>query len=123
MTPIADRWLVKLSKEFAGRLAVIPADKTLCAVVLLRTKERRGASQRQTSTQRRAAIDALRKTGRPVLVDMDQILAQCGGRRLDDDVTALGTVAVETTPTGIKSLANLKDVRTVLEDQNVAFLR
>lgn len=51
---------------------------------------------------------------------MDEVLAKWGGRRLDDDVSALGTVAIEATPAGIKILANLKDVQTVIEDQNVS---
>jgi hypothetical protein len=118
----ANRWPSKLSKEFVARLASIPGHETLHAVVLLETSERCSASQRHTPRQRRAAIGALRSACRPVLVDMDEILAKRGGRRLDDDVSALGTVAVEATPGVIKILANLKDVKTVLEDQNVSML-
>ena len=122
MKAAANRWPSKLSKEFAARLASIPAHETLHAVVFLKTSEQRSASHRHTTRQRRAAIGALRKACRPALVDMDEVLAKWGGRRLDDDVSALGTVAVEATPGVIKILANLKDVKTVLEDQNVSML-
>ena len=118
----ANRWPSKLSKEFVARLASLPAHETLHAVVLIDTREQRSASVRQTPRQRRAAIGALRRASRHILVDLDEILAKRGGRRLDDDVSALGTVAVEATPGVIKILANLKDVKTVLEDQSVSML-
>ena len=122
MKAAANRWSSKLSKEFAARLASTPTHETLHAVVLLDTSEQRSAPVRQTPRRRRAAIGTLREACRPVLVDMDEILAKRGGRRLDDDVSALGTVAVEATPGVIRILANLKDVKTVLEDQNVSML-
>ena len=122
MRAAANRWSSKLSKEFAARLASTPAHETLLAVVLLDTSDQCSASFRQTPRQRRTVIGTLREACRPVLVDMDKILAKWGGRRLDDDVSALGTVAVEATPGVIKILANLKDVKTVLEDQNISML-
>ena len=122
MRAAANRWSSKLSKEFAARLASTPAHETLLAVVLLDTSDQCSASFRQTPRQRQAVIGTLREARRPVLVDLDKILAKWGGRRLDDDVSALGTVAVEATPGVIKILANLKDVKTVLEDQNISML-
>ena len=115
---------VKLSEEFAGRLASLPPNEKLHAVVLLEGKaDGQRTSHRQTRDQRRAPLDALRKTARSALVEMDHILTECGGRRLDDNVSALGTVAVEATPAGIRSLARLKNVKTVLEDQKVSLLK
>ena len=123
MKSARNRWPAKLSKEFSTRLASIPAHQKLNAVVLLETGEECSATQPHSPHRRTRAIGALRKTCRPVLVDMDEILARFGGRRLDDDVSALGTVAVEATPAGIRTLADLKDVKTVLEDQNVTRVR
>lgn len=120
MSSTRHRRTLKLSREFASRLASLPADTKLHAVVLLYTSAGRSASQRRAPDQRQAAIDALRDVSRPVLVDVDQILAKWGGRRLDDEVSPLGTVAVEATPAGIKVLADLKDVKAVLEDQNIS---
>jgi hypothetical protein len=122
MKAAANHWSLKLSQEFATRLASIPADERLHAVVLLKTSEQRSASHRQTPRQRRAAIGALREACRPALIDLDQVLAKWGGRRLDDEVSALRTVAVEATPAAIRILANLKGVQTVLEDQSVSLL-
>ena len=112
----------KLSKEFAARLESTPAHEKLYAVVLLEPIREQRSSKRHGPRKRRAAVGALRMACRPVLVDMDEILAKFGGRRIDDDVSALGTVAVEATPTGIRILANLKDVKTVLEDQVISLL-
>ena len=115
---------LKLSKEFAGRLASLPPSEKLHAVVLLEGKpDGQRTSSRQTRDQRRAALDARRQTARSALVEVDHILKECGGRRLDGDVSALGTVAVEATPAGIRALASLKDVKSVLEDQKVSLLR
>ena len=112
----------KLSEEFAARLDSTPAHEKLYAVVLLDPRHERTRSHRHSSRQRRATVGALRKACRHVLVDLDEILENCGGRRIDNEVSALGTVAVEATPAGIKKLARLKDVKTVLGDQNVSLL-
>lgn len=112
----------KLSKEFAARLDSTPAHEKLYAVVLLEARHERTRSHRHKSRQRRVAVGALRKACGPVLVKLDEILSNCGGRRIDDEVSALGTVAIEATPAGIKKLARLRDVKSVLEDQNVSLL-
>ena len=78
MKAAANHWSLKLSQEFATRLASIPADERLHAVVLLKTSEQRSASHRQTPRQRRAAIGALREACRPALIDLDQVLAEMG---------------------------------------------
>ena len=122
MKPARNRWPAKLSREFAARLESIPAHQKLHAVVLLETDQESTRAPLHSRRRRTQAIDALRNACRPVLVDMDEILAKFGGRRLDDDVSALGTVAVEATPAGIRILAGLKNVKTVLEDQNVSLL-
>ena len=122
MNATGNRWPSKLSKEFAARLESIPAHEKLYALVLLEPSGERSPSHRHGPRQRRTAVGALRNACRPVLVDMDEILAKCGGRRLDDEVSALGTVAVEATPAGIRILANLRDVKTVIEDQNLSLL-
>ena len=112
----------KLSKEFAARLDSTPAHEKLYAVVLLEARHERTRSHRHKSGQRRTAVGALRKACGPVLVELDEILSNCGGRRIDDKVSALGTVAIVATPAGIKKLARLRDVKSVLEDQNVSLL-
>ena len=48
---------------------------------------------------------------------------QFDGRRLTDDVDALGAVPVETTAEGVNALAALEQVRVIIEDQPVSLLR
>ena len=122
MKTAGNRWTAKLSREFATRLESIPAHQKLHAVILLETGEEYPPAPPHSRRRRTQTIDALRNACRPVLVDMDEILAKFGGRRLDDDVSVLGTVAVEATPAGIRILADLEDVKTVLEDQDVSLL-
>lgn len=112
----------RLSNEFAARLASIPAKQKLHVVVLLAARPEDGGEGRQSEGDRPSRVTAVRRyTGR-TLESMDQILATPGGRRLDENVNAIGAVAVEATPAGIRRLGNLKDVETVLEDQSVSLV-
>ena len=77
-------------------------------------------AQRLSPSDSSAKKSGHRRTSR--LIDLDQVLAKWGGRRLDDEVSALRTVAVEATPAAIRILANLEGVQTVLEDQSVSLL-
>lgn len=113
----------KVSAEFSDRLDLLSPDRKLHAVVLLNTgASGEKTSRRQTRTERRVKLDQLREAARSVLEKVDAVLSECGGRRLDRDVTALGTVAVEATPAGIQALARLKSVKAVFEDQPVSLL-
>ena len=113
----------KVSAEFSDRLNSLPPNRKLHAVVLVNTDASgEKTSQRQSRAERRVKLDELREAARSVLKKVDAVLEECGGRRLDKDVTALGTVAVEATPAGIEALARLKNVKTVFEDQPVSLL-
>jgi len=50
---------------------------------------------------------------------IDAILRDNGGRRLGDEPTALGTIAVETTANGVRALAESEHVAAILDDQPV----
>ena len=54
MKAAANHWSLKLSQEFATRLASIPTDETLHTVVLLKTSEQRSASHRQTPSAKKS---------------------------------------------------------------------
>lgn len=113
----------KVSAEFSDRLSSLPADRKLHAVVLLDTAPNaEKTAARQSRSERKAALDVIRQSARSALEKVDSVLKECGGRRLDNEVTALGTVTVEATPAAIHALARLKDVKTVFEDQPVSLL-
>jgi len=92
------------------------------AVVLLNTTKSSGVDDRKRPdhSRRQAAIDALRRSASMALVDIDEILARFGGRRLSDAPTALGTIIVETNAEGIAALAKSEHVKAVMQDQPVS---
>ena len=111
----------KISREFGNRLAGMPPEEKVQAVVVLeRNSAKRPTSRRQDRAERALAIEAVKKSAGTALAQMDKTLKEFGGRRLQADLTALGTITVEATPAGIKALALSKGVRAVLEDQRMS---
>jgi hypothetical protein len=56
------------------------------------------------------------------MVDIDRILEHWGGRRLADQVDALGSVPVEATAAATRELAASECVRAIILDQVVSAL-
>ena len=93
-------------------------------IVLLRTGATETAhGRRQTPAARREAIAAVRKSAETVLPEIDRLLGQFDGKRLSEDVDALGAILVETTAEGVNALAALDQVKVIVEDQPVSLLR
>lgn len=111
---------MKISAEFERRLADREPGSTVQAMLLigipfgkifpsrLERKAKRKEMQQATSTVAVA-----------VLPEIDRVLARFGGRRLADNVDALGALPVETTPEGIRALADAAVVRAIMENQAV----
>jgi hypothetical protein len=114
----------KISSEFSTRLArVEPGDK-VHAFVLLRTSGTSSrSSKRQSRGERKAAVEAARKSAERALTDIDSILKRHDGRRLARRPNALGSMPVETTAAGIKALASSRWVQAILEDQPIRMNR
>ena len=110
----------KISSEFSSRLARLgPGDK-VHAFVLLRTGGTSNrSSKRQSRDERKAAVEASRKSAERALTDIDTILKRHNGRRLARRPNALGSIPVETTAAGIRALARSRWVQAVLEDQPI----
>jgi hypothetical protein len=72
--------------------------------------------------ERRAAATAQQESSRKVLHCVDSVLESSGGKRLQDQPNALGTVLVETTPAGVEELARVDVVKAVMEDQGISLL-
>lgn len=108
----------KISREFATRLDRLARNDKVRAVVLLRTPGGPEPSgKRQSPEERAAAVEAMRTSAERALGDVDQVLAQFGGKRLAKKPDALGSIPVETTPDGIRALASSRRVQAILEDQ------
>ena len=108
----------KISREFATRLDRLAEDERVRAVVLLRAKGTAEPSgKRQSPEERAVAVEAMRRSAERAVGDVDQVLAQFGGRRLAKKPDALGSIPVETTADGIRALASSRRVQAILEDQ------
>jgi hypothetical protein len=110
----------KISAEFAARLNRSPPDKPFRSIVLLETGGVAAGQKRPSRTERKATVKAVKQTAQSALKVVDELLERLGGRRLSSGPDALGSIRVEVTPQGIYSLAHLKEVRAVLEDQGIS---
>ncbi len=112
----------KISREFAARLNQLEPGQTVRAIIFLKSKEgdKPFTGRRQSPLQRKAAVDKTIQSTKVALKDIDTILKGIGGRRLEKHPGALGSILVETTPTGINELASSKLVKTILEDQPIS---
>lgn len=113
----------RISPQFNARLAQLGEKDTVRAIVMLRSK-RTGvsAANRQSRTERRAEIRALRESEGQALSEIDEILQHYDGRRLKDKVDVLGSIPVEAVPAGIRALAASEHVKAILEDQEISLL-
>ena len=89
-------------------------------MVMLRTDENGVPKPNRSSRQdREATIQRVREASRSALPDIDFILARHHGKRLSEDVDALGSITVETTAGGIKELSASEHGKAILEDQPI----
>ncbi|OGG43664.1 MAG: hypothetical protein A3F84_25795 [Candidatus Handelsmanbacteria bacterium RIFCSPLOWO2_12_FULL_64_10] len=110
----------KISPEFAARLDRLEPQQRVRAMILLRAEgPGKLAGQRQSRAERRAAVEAMRKSAEQALIEIDGILEHFGGQRQAERPDVLGTISVETTPAGIQAIAASKSVKAVLEDQAI----
>src|SRR4051794_21426725 len=101
----------KLSDTFASRLGnVAPNSRVRALLVLGRAPERKDRSGDRAEQVRR-----VKESASAALGEVDAILAAHDGRRIASEPNALGYVAVEVTPAGIRALTESDQVRAILE--------
>ncbi len=109
-----------ISHEFAAKLNRLSARQKVRAMVLVQAVENGVSQTVQPSRQtRKAAIEKVRQASRASLPNIDQILARYDGKRLSEDVDALGSISVEASAEGIKALADSEHVKAIFEDQAI----
>jgi hypothetical protein len=109
----------KISDEFADRLAALPPGHQVRAVVLPAPYMVNGNGTRVRGEAREALVREARTRTEETFDDIDNVLAEVGGKRLTDRGNALGFIIVETCPDGIAAIADLAWVGTVMEDQTI----
>jgi hypothetical protein len=111
---------MKISPEFEQRLAAREPNGTVQAVLLIAMPALEASSSRRERVARRQDVrETLRAAAALALPEIDRVLARFGGRRLAESVDALGSLPVETTPAGIRALADAEGVKAILENQMV----
>jgi hypothetical protein len=122
----------KLSLQFRLRLNSLDQHERVHAIVILDHDENNAddgsgvepkSRPRHSRADRSAAVETIREKAKAALPEVDRILEQFEGRRLSDEVTSLGTILVEATPSGISALAMSERVKAILEDQSISALR
>ncbi|MES9901065.1 MAG: hypothetical protein ABW168_00110 [Sedimenticola sp.] len=109
----------KISREFNSRLARLKPGQLVSAVLLLQLSKAHSSTTRSVRSKRSAIMSAVRETSAESLDEIDQMLAQYGGRRMEDTTSVLGSLAVEVSVEGLKALIGLKQIKAVLEDQSI----
>jgi hypothetical protein len=84
---------------------------------------RRAGDLNERSRDRSEQVRRVKESAKAALNEIDTILAAHHGRRLEDEPNALGYVAVEATPAGIRALTESNHVRAIIEDQAVRSVR
>lgn len=93
------------------------------AIVMLETElAARGTGRRALRTQRKKLTEAMQHSVEAAADDIAEVLEKFGGRRLEHQLDTLGSLAVETTPAGIKALSECPRVRAILEDQSLSLI-
>ena len=110
----------KISTEFASRLASFDPQQKITVIVLLHTRDAaNNKAKRQTRTERRTAIEAMKKSADLALRDIEPIIEKYGGQKLANNPNLLGSIPVEITVAGIKSLCESDSVKAIMENQKI----
>ncbi len=113
----------KISSQFSGRLSRLGPGTKVRVILMLRTNDAgKSDARRRSLSGRQAAIEHIRKSAKPALIAIDDILGRLGGQRLASAPDALGCIPVETTLAGINELATSDYVKVILEDQPISLL-
>ena len=111
----------KISREFSARLARLEPRQKVRAIVMLRTEDAgTPMGKRQSPVERKATVERIKQSAETILPAVDHILERFGGRRLAEQVNALGSIPVESTSAGIHALAASEHVKAILEDQSLS---
>jgi hypothetical protein len=111
----------KISPEFDRRLRSLrPADRVQALLLLAIPGRSRRLGTRTSAAERAEVAGEIAAAADQGVLEIDRILRDHGGRRLEDRVNALGSLPVETTPSGLRALAGSARVRAILENQPIS---
>ncbi len=112
-----DASTIKISPSLAEALPELGDEQVTRIIVLLETPGVQPSPPGRRNGRRSKDFESIRAAARPALASVDETLATHGGRRLSEDVDALGSISVDATRATVSALSSLPDVRAVLADQ------
>ena len=110
----------KISPQLAARLKNYSPEQKVRIIVLLKSNNNiADNSQRQSRLARKAAIKAMQNSVTQATQEIDRIIQDYGGKKLDKQPNVLGTITVEITSPGIQALASSDSVKAIIENQKI----
>ncbi|MDJ0715507.1 MAG: hypothetical protein QNJ54_14975 [Prochloraceae cyanobacterium] len=110
----------KISTEFALRLASFDPQQKITVITLLNTGDTaNNQGKRQTRAERKTAIEAMQKSADRSLQNIEPIIQKHDGQKLADKPDILGSIPIEITVAGIKSLCESDSVKAIMENQKI----
>ena len=110
----------KISADFANRLSNLHPQQKVRVIVFLYVDKGKNCGARQSPAERKAAIEAIRKSAKLALDYIFKIIQEFGGKPLAEDPGALGQIPIEISAAGVNALAESDLVKAVLEDQQIS---
>ncbi len=109
-----------IDPDLDRRLRFSRPDEQLQVVVLVAAPDGVAPVEPAARRKLRGEIAAqLKEAAANLMPAIDAITRVHGGARLSESPTALGTLAVETTPAGVRALAELPTIAAVLANQEL----
>ncbi|MGC9526887.1 MAG: DNA primase [Limnospira sp.] len=111
---------LKISPEFAARLANLNSQDRIRVLVFLRVpKGDRDREERLTPEERKAQIEAVKAAAEVSLDRIRPILERHDGQILAESPSLLGTIPVEITVAGVYAICKSDAVGAIVEDQGI----
>ncbi|MEB3887186.1 DNA primase [Lyngbya sp. CCY1209] len=111
---------LKISPEFAARLANLNSRDRIRVLVFLRVpKGDRDRQERLTPEERKDRIEAVKAAAEASLDRIRPIVERHGGQILDENPSLLGTIPVEITVAGVYEICKSDAVEAIVEDQGI----
>jgi len=111
---------LKISPEFAARLANLNSRDRIRVLVFLRVpKGDRDREERLSPEERKARIEAVKAAAEASLDRIRPILERHDSQILAESPSLLGTIPVETTVAGVYEICKSDAVEAIVEDQGI----
>ena len=113
---------LKISPEFSDKLDRLEPKEKVRIVLMLFKSEGEKDIRRKSRIERKNSMKSILESSKKAVPEIDEILKRYGGEKLASSPDVLGSIPVETTVAGVNALAQLKDVKAIVEDQPISLI-